>query len=131
MHPASLCFRRSLLTPIRYLRSVSEVNPDALSIATDMDDERAHNKTRGQMHGIPFVVKDNYYTNDKHNTSEGSLVLLGGRYVREATVVSKLRQAGGVLLGHSTMSEAADIAPSPTMRVGVPVGLAKAAMSTT
>jgi amidase len=60
------------------------------------------------MHGIPFLVKDNYYTDDKHNTSEGTLVLLGGRYVREATTVTKIRKAGGVLLGHSTMSEAAD-----------------------
>jgi hypothetical protein len=33
------------------------------------------------MHGIPFLVKDNFYTDDKHNTSEGTLVLLGGRYV--------------------------------------------------
>lgn len=60
------------------------------------------------MHGIRFLVKDNYYTDDKHNTSEGTFELLGGSYAREATVVTKVRNAGGVLLGHSTMSEAAD-----------------------
>jgi len=60
------------------------------------------------MHGIPFLVKDNYFTDDKHNTSEGTLVLLGGRYSSEATVVAKVRASGGVLLGHTTMSEAAD-----------------------
>lgn len=92
----------------RYLRSISEVNPDALDIAAAMDKERAAGKVRGPMHGIPFLVKDNFYTDDKHNTSEGTLVLLGGRYVREAFVVKKVREAGGVLLGHSTMSEAAD-----------------------
>lgn len=92
----------------RYLASISEVNPDALEIAASLDEERATKGIRGPMHGIPFVVKDNIYTNDKHNTSEGTLVLLGGKYVAEATVVTKVRNAGGVLLGHSTMSEAAD-----------------------
>ena len=60
------------------------------------------------MHGIPFLVKDNTFTDDKHNTSEGGLVLLGGRYSSEATIVTKIREAGGVLLGHSALSEAAD-----------------------
>ncbi|KAK0663646.1 putative amidase [Lasiodiplodia hormozganensis] len=54
------------------------------------------------------MVKDNFYTDDNHNTSEGGLVLLGGRYSQEATVVSKIRAAGGVLLGHAALSEAAD-----------------------
>lgn len=90
------------------LRSVSEVNPDALDIARALDDERAKGGIRGPMHGIPFMVKDNYYTDDKHNTSEGGLVLLGGTYSAEATVVAKLRAAGGVLLGHTALSEAAD-----------------------
>ncbi|KAH6957759.1 amidase signature domain-containing protein [Ilyonectria sp. MPI-CAGE-AT-0026] len=91
-----------------YLRSVSEVNPDALAIASALDKERAKYGIRGPMHGIPFMVKDNIYTDDKHNTSEGGLVLLGGRYSSEATVVAKIRAAGGVLLGHAALSEAAD-----------------------
>lgn len=73
-----------------------------------MDQERVAGQVRSPLHGIPFVTKDNYYTDDKHNTSEGTLVLLGGKFISEATVVKKLRAAGGVLLGHSTMSEAAD-----------------------
>ncbi|KAK1950836.1 amidase signature enzyme, partial [Colletotrichum sublineola] len=84
------------------------VNPDAMEIAAQMDKERASGEVRGPLHGIPFLVKDNYYTDDKHNTSEGTLVLLGGKYLSEATVVTKIRAAGGVLLGHTTMSEAAD-----------------------
>ncbi|KPM39198.1 hypothetical protein AK830_g7333 [Neonectria ditissima] len=91
-----------------YLRSISEINPDALSIAASLDKERSKKGIRGPLHGIPFLVKDNFYTDDKHNTSEGGLVLLGGRYSREATVVSKIRAAGGVLLGHCALSEAAD-----------------------
>lgn len=79
-----------------------------MAIAAAMDEERASGNVRGPMHGIPFLVKDNIYTDDKHNTSEGTLVLLGGRFEGEATVVTKIRAAGGVLLGHTTMSEAAD-----------------------
>ncbi|KAF7562834.1 hypothetical protein G7046_g1293 [Stylonectria norvegica] len=90
------------------LHSVSEVNPDALHIAAALDDERSKKGLRGPLHGIPFMVKDNHYTDDKHNTSEGGLVLLGGRYSQEATVVSKIRAAGGILLGHAALSEAAD-----------------------
>lgn len=62
-----------------YLHSISEANPDALFIALAMDQERKSKGARSAMHGIPFLVKDNYYTDDKHNTSEGTLVLLGGR----------------------------------------------------
>ncbi|KAK5081250.1 hypothetical protein LTR05_008044 [Lithohypha guttulata] len=102
------CYLARIEQTNRYLASISEVNPDALDIAATMDTERATTGARGPMHGIPFVVKDNIYTDDKHNTSEGTLVLLGGRYASEATVVTKMRAAGGVLLGHSTMSEAAD-----------------------
>jgi amidase len=95
-------------TDRRYLKAISEVNPDALDIAAASDAERANGTFRGLMHGIPFLAKDNFYTDDKHNTSEGTLVLLGGRYSSEATAVKKLREAGGVLLGHASMSEAAD-----------------------
>lgn len=85
-----------------------ETNPDALDIAASLDAERASGNVRGPLHGIPFVSKDNFYTNDKHNTSEGGLVLLGGKYIREATAIHKARKAGMVLLGHAALSEAAD-----------------------
>ena len=91
-----------------YTHSISEVNPDALSIATAMDEERATTGMRSALHGIPFVVKDNFYTDDRHNTSEGTLVLLGGKFSSESTAVAKMRAAGAVLLGHATMDEAAD-----------------------
>ncbi|KAK2044727.1 amidase signature enzyme, partial [Colletotrichum somersetense] len=102
------CYLARIEKTNKYLHSISEVNPDAMEIAAQMDKERANGEARGILHGIPFLVKDNYYTDDKHNTSEGTVVLLGGKYSSEATVVTKIRAAGGVLLGHTTMSEAAD-----------------------
>lgn len=99
---------------------MSEVNPDAIDIAKKLDEERQSTGSRGPrelssgtpcqpsadvpVHGIPFVVKDNYYTDDKHNTSEGGLVLLGGRYSVEAPAVTKAREAGMRLLGHAALS---------------------------
>ncbi|KAL4863788.1 hypothetical protein BDV12DRAFT_201722 [Aspergillus spectabilis] len=45
-----------------------------------LDEQQAAGAFRGPMHAIPFLVKVNYYTDDKHNTSERTLVLLGGKY---------------------------------------------------
>ena len=42
------------------LRSVLEVNPDALAIADSLDRERAAGQVRGPLHGIPYGVKDLY-----------------------------------------------------------------------
>ena len=39
-------------------RAIIEVNPDAISIASETDEERKRGIVRGPLHGIPFVVKD-------------------------------------------------------------------------
>src|SRR4051812_35906963 len=39
------------------LRSVLEVNPDALRIAEQLDQERASGRVRGPLHGVPILVK--------------------------------------------------------------------------
>ena len=41
-----------------YLEAVIETNPDALTIAKDLDGERKRGKSRGPLHGIPVLVKD-------------------------------------------------------------------------
>ncbi|KAK4640019.1 LOW QUALITY PROTEIN: hypothetical protein QC761_611400 [Podospora bellae-mahoneyi] len=89
--------------------SLLEFNPDALDIAANLDRERRAGKVRGPMHGIPFTVKENIGTKDKMETTAGSWALLGSRVPRDAFVVKKLREAGGVLLGKATLSEWADM----------------------
>ncbi|SPO05150.1 related to amidase family protein [Cephalotrichum gorgonifer] len=54
------------------LKAVIEVNPDALDIARQLDDETRQGTCRGPLHGIPFLVKDNIATNDKMATTAGS-----------------------------------------------------------
>lgn len=87
------------------LRSVIELNTEALSIATLFDDERRDNKIRGPLHGVPIVVKDSLDTGDRMMTTAGSLALAGNYAARDATVVSRLREAGAVLLAKANMSE--------------------------
>lgn len=87
------------------LRAVIEVNPDALAIAARADRERAAGRVLGPLHGIPVLVKDNIDTADRMRTTAGSLALLEAKPAQDATVVSRLRAGGAVLLGKTNLSE--------------------------
>ncbi|KAJ7740820.1 putative amidase [Mycena metata] len=92
-----------------YVKAVMELNPDALNIADELDRELKAGKKRGPMHGIVVLVKDNFATKDKMQTTAGSLALVGSIVPRDAHVVHLLRKAGAVILGHAGMSEWADM----------------------
>ncbi len=94
------------------LRSVIEVNPDALEIADAMDKERAGSKVRGPLHGLPILIKDNIDTADKMMTTAGSLALVGAKPAQDSFVAQKLRAAGAVILGKTNPSEWANIRSS-------------------
>jgi amidase len=87
------------------INQVIELNPDALAIADAMDAERREGRTRGPMHGIPVLVKDNIATRDRMQTTAGSLALVGSVVPRDAFIVQRLREAGAVLLGKTNLSE--------------------------
>ena len=87
------------------LRSVIELNPDALSIADSLDAERKAGRVRGPLHGIPILIKDNIDTADRMMTTAGSLALQGSSAPRDAFVTAKLRAAGAVILGKTNLSE--------------------------
>ncbi|MEE4284996.1 MAG: amidase [Mariniphaga sp.] len=87
------------------LKSVIELNPDALEIARNLDEERKNGKVRGPLHGIPVMIKDNIDTGDKMQTTAGSLALEGHTAQEDAFIVKKLREAGAVLLGKTNLSE--------------------------
>jgi amidase len=94
------------------LKSVIEVNPEALAIAEALDKERKENHVRGPMHGIPVLIKDNIDTADQMQTTAGSLALLGSKPVRDSFVAQKLRESGAVILGKTNLSEWANIRSS-------------------
>jgi len=91
------------------LKSVLEVNPDALAIAKGLDQERKQGRIRGPLHGIPLLIKDNLDTADRMQTSAGSLALLASRPAKDSFVAQKLREAGAVILGKTNLSEWANI----------------------
>src|SRR5437867_9147912 len=87
------------------VNSIIEVNPDAQAIALQLDAERRAGRVRGPLHGIPIVLKDNVDTGDSMQTAAGSLGLVGTPPTRDSTVAAKLRAAGAVILGKTTLSE--------------------------
>ena len=91
------------------LRSVLEVNPDALALADALDAERRAKGPRGPLHGIPVLVKDNVDTGDRNTTTAGSLALEGSIAPRDAFIVERLRAAGAIPLGKTNLSEWANI----------------------
>ena len=87
------------------LKSVIEVNPEALLLAEQMDKERKQGKLRGPLHGIPIMIKDNIDTADKMHTTAGSIALADHIATKDAFVVAQLRKAGALIIGKTNLSE--------------------------
>ncbi len=87
------------------INSIIELNPDALRIADELDAERKASGTRGPLHGIPILIKDNIDTADRMMTTAGSMALIGPPAPRDAHIVERLRKAGAILLGKTNLSE--------------------------
>jgi amidase len=94
------------------LNSVIVVNPDALKIAAEMDAELAAGKSRGPLHGIPVILKDNIDTHDQMPTTAGATVLKGSIAPKDSWVAQKLREAGAVIIAKSNLSEWANFRAS-------------------
>lgn len=99
------------------LHSVIEINPAAMEIARELDEERKKSGSRGPLHGIPILLKDNIGTHDQMHTSAGSLALAESIAPEDSFVAKRLRQEGAVLLGKANMTEWANYM-SPTMWAG-------------
>ena len=101
------------------LKAYATVMPDqAMADARAAAREIAGGKYRGPLHGVPVGVKDLCYTKGVRT--------MGGTAARkdfipdyDATVVSKLRDAGAVILGKLNLSEGATAGYNPAM--GVPL----------
>ena len=111
--------RRREVSPVEatvaYLARIEQVDPalnsyitvtaeQAMAEARQAEAEIAAGNYRGPLHGVPVAVKDQFCT-DGVLTTGGSSIL--SEYVPDydATVMSKLKDAGAVLLGKLNMSE--------------------------
>ncbi len=96
-------YRIEIINPV--LKAVIELNPDAIQIARELDNDRQAGIIRGPLHGIPVMIKDNIDTADRMQTTAGSFALEGNIAGEDAFIVKKLRLAGAVLLGKTNLSE--------------------------
>src|SRR5579864_735733 len=87
------------------INSVIELNPDAQAIAAALDRERKEKGARSALHGLPILIKDNIDTADKMQTTAGSLAMAGTPSPKDAALVTRLRDAGAILLGKTNLSE--------------------------
>ncbi len=91
------------------LNAVIATFPDALDQARAMDAEIRAGKYRGAMHGMPVLVKDNVEVAGPIATTAGSLALAANITNRDAPLITRLREAGAVILGKTNLSEWANI----------------------
>jgi len=89
------------------LRSIAAVADDAVAVATERDAERVLGRSRGPLHGIPVVIKDNIEAEGLPGCA-GSTSLVG-RPSREAPLVARLREAGAIVMASTNLSEWANM----------------------
>ena len=87
------------------INAIIMTNPRALARADSLDRElRQTGALTGPLHGIPFIVKDNYNTHDMPTTG-GSASLAGSMAATDAYQVRKIREAGAIVLAKSNLAE--------------------------
>ncbi|KAH8601749.1 amidase signature domain-containing protein [Bisporella sp. PMI_857] len=80
-----------------------------ISIAKQLDEERAAGRIRGPLHGLPITVKDNICT-DKSlgmDTTCGAFALVGAEPKGNAPIIERLIDAGLIIIGKANLSEMA------------------------
>ena len=89
------------------LKSYATLTPErALADAKRLDAETAAGKSRGPLHGVPIAIKDLCDT-EGVPTAAGMAIRRGHVPAKDATVVTRLKQAGAVILGKLQMTEGA------------------------
>ena len=89
------------------LNSIAALSADARDVADERDNERREGTPRGALHGVPVLIKDNIEAVGLPGTA-GSTALMG-RPSRDATLVTRLRDAGAIIIGSTNLSQWANI----------------------
>ena len=86
------------------INSIITINPKALEEADRLDAEFKRSGLTGPLHGIPVVVKDQFDVKGMPTTL-GSILFEGYYPDRDSFVADKLRKAGAIILGKTTLGE--------------------------
>jgi amidase len=89
------------------VNSVAALSDDARAHANARDEERRAGGPLGPLHGVPVLIKDNIEARGLPGLA-GSTALIG-RPSRDAALVSRLRDAGAIILGSTNLSQWANI----------------------
>ena len=84
------------------LGSIAALAEDARSVATERALERSRGHVRGPLHGVPVMVKDNIEVTGLPGAAGSTS--LAGRPATDATLVTRLREAGAVVIGGTNLS---------------------------
>ena len=87
------------------LNAVGRTHHEVLAQARKLDEERQDKGSRGPLHGVPVLLKDNIDTNDGIANTAGSVALRHNYPSHDAFLVKRLRDAGAIILGKANLSE--------------------------
>ncbi|MBX3131893.1 MAG: amidase [Gemmatimonadaceae bacterium] len=86
------------------LNAIQTLHPRALAIADSLDAVAGSGATRGPLHCVPVLVKDQVETKSMR-TTYGSALFKDFVPQRDATIVTRLQDAGAIILAKTTMGE--------------------------
>jgi amidase len=94
------------------IQSVDNVGPEpfnaVIAVNPALQDDQPLPNPGGVLGGLPILLKDNIETADMPTTA-GSLAMVDNAPGRDAPLVTRLREAGAVILGKANLSEWANI----------------------
>lgn len=97
------------------LKSFARVlEANALDAARALDERHRRGEQLGALHGVPIAIKDLLFTRGIE-TASGTQVMANFKPDYDATVVTRLRQAGAVIIGKTQMTEGAFGAHHPSI----------------
>lgn len=99
---------------------LARFDDQALSAAATADRESTDGIDRGPLHGIPVGVKDNLAARDGPTTAQSLVFDSSSVRGKDAPVVDRLRRAGAVLTGKTTLAEFAVGLPDPSKPFPLP-----------
>lgn len=96
------------------VQAFAHLDPDhAMAQARALDERKSRGMALGPLHGVPVAIKDIIDTGD-FPTECGSSFLSGRRPYQDAHVVTRLREAGAVIIGKTVTTEFAYFHPGKT-----------------
>src|SRR5262245_42916550 len=125
---AASAIRTSTLSPVDYVEALFAVmdrvesrvqawvtidRERVLAEARRCEAEARSGKLRGPPHGVPLGIKDIFYTQGLRTTM-GSVIFKNFVPDRDARAVTKLKEAGAIVLGKTVTTVFANLDPGPT-----------------